>query len=70
MTDLLNFMAENPWQTFFLGPFVFVVFAVCCHYIFLFYNRLLRTVKVLFRGWPPEHIDADGDFYKPETSSS
>lgn len=25
-------------------------------------NRLLRTVKVLARGWPPEGLDADGDF--------
>ena len=23
-------------------------------------NFLLRTIKVAARGWPPEHIDADG----------
>jgi hypothetical protein len=28
-------------------------------------SRLLRTVKVLARGWPPAHLDADGD-WKPE----
>ena len=28
-------------------------------------NRLLRTIKVCVRGWPPEHMDADGD-WKPE----
>jgi len=27
-------------------------------------NRLFRTLNVLFRGWPPEHLDADGDFKK------
>lgn len=30
-----------------------------------FCNRLLRTIKVCVRGWPPEHLDADGD-WKPE----
>lgn len=29
--------------------------------IFKCWNRLLRTVKVALRGWPPAHIDADGD---------
>jgi hypothetical protein len=30
-----------------------------------FCNRLMRTIKVCVRGWPPEHLDADGD-WKPE----
>jgi hypothetical protein len=25
-------------------------------------NRILRTIKVCVRGWPPEHLDADGDW--------
>ncbi len=25
-------------------------------------NRILRTIKVVIRGWPPAHLDADGDF--------
>ena len=32
-------------------------------------NRVLRTIKVACRGWPPEHLDADGDWRplpKPE----
>jgi hypothetical protein len=29
---------------------------------FLVINRILRTVKVVYRGWPPEHLDADGDW--------
>lgn len=27
-------------------------------------SRLLRTVNVIFRGWPPNHLDADGDYHK------
>lgn len=31
-------------------------------------NRILRTIRIIFRGWPPKHLDADGDFYvKPDT---
>lgn len=25
-------------------------------------TRILRTVKVTVRGWPPAHLDADGDW--------
>lgn len=32
-------------------------------------NRFLRTIKVLFRGWPPEGLDADGDF-RPERETA
>lgn len=28
-------------------------------------NRLLRLIMVLARGWPPAHLDADGD-WRPE----
>ena len=28
-------------------------------------SRLLRTIMVSIRGWPPEHLDANGD-WKPE----
>lgn len=33
--------------------------------------RLLRTIKVVARGWPPPHLDADGDWRpvpKPDAS--
>ena len=28
-------------------------------------SRVPRTIKVALRGWPPPHLDADGD-WKPE----
>ncbi len=28
----------------------------------VFYIRTLRAVQVLFRGWPPENLDANGNF--------
>ena len=69
MMDILTFVANNPWQTLFLGPFVLIVLLICSvavggtlSFIFRVWNRLLRTIKVVVRGWPPEHLDADGDF--------
>ena len=38
------------------------VYSFSLNLIFKFYNRLLRFIVILFRGWPPEHLDADGDF--------
>lgn len=29
------------------------------------WNRWLRHLNIISRGWPPEHLDADGDFKKP-----
>jgi hypothetical protein len=69
--DVLTFMAENPWQTFFLLPFVFVLMFLSAlimesvmKFLLIVINRTFRTIKVLFRGWPPVHLDADGDFRK------
>lgn len=33
------------------------------------YRRALRTLMVALRGWPPEHLDADGD-WKPESAET
>lgn len=62
---ILEFIAENPWQFFFMGPFILAF--LCAAYgivrlIVHLVNRLLRTIKVAIRGWPPEHLDADGDW--------
>ena len=33
----------------------------------LLVNRVLRTIKVLFRGWPTAHLmDADGNIVHPK----
>lgn len=68
MELLLNFIAENPWQVFFAGPFTFAVFTMLAIIIagiftsvFKTLNRILRSINILFRGWPPEYLDADGD---------
>ena len=58
---MLDFIAENPWQFFFMGPFIIFLSWLLSDLAFKVWNRLLRTIKALIRGWPPEHLDADGD---------
>jgi hypothetical protein len=36
--------------------------------IFNLVNRILRSINIALRGWPPEHLDADGDFLKLEAA--
>lgn len=31
-------------------------------------NRVFRTLNVICRGWPPAHLDADGDWNPNEES--
>jgi hypothetical protein len=32
--------------------------------IYKFWRRFMRMLMVRKHGWPPEHLDADGDFHK------
>lgn len=29
-------------------------------------NRIIRSINIAIRGWPPAHLDADGDWKKKE----
>ena len=43
---------------------IILLFGCIIRVIFQVINRILRTIKVSRHGWPPAHIDADGD-WKP-----
>jgi hypothetical protein len=68
MKDLLPFMMEHPFISFFM------LYTVCeatrqiiCHPL----KRLLRHLDIKRNGWPPVHCDADGDFKPaPETDEA
>lgn len=62
-----------------IHPYLTICLAICflwfC-YLILHYgtngilrimSRLIRSINIALRGWPPPHCDADGDF-KPITS--
>lgn len=65
MTEFYAFASANGWLTFFLFWIVGWVITVIVSQPFRIFNRWMRSRNIAARGWPPEHLDADGDF-KPE----
>jgi len=73
MSDLLNYMDDCWFMTFLLSFPIFItiwifisgVFGIVyalANGVYKILCRSIRLVMVAFRGWPPEHVDADGDF--------
>ena len=55
MCDIFAFADQNIWAVFWLGLVIIINITAMI-------NRLFRTIRVIIRGWPPEHLDIDGDF--------
>jgi hypothetical protein len=51
---------------FFLGVFAVAFVSLPFNFIFKMYNRTIRSRNICAKGWPPSHLDADGDFKKEE----
>jgi len=51
MLEFYDFAAEHPILTFLL---IYIAAQIT--------HRILRTILVVARGWPPPHLDADGDW--------
>jgi hypothetical protein len=56
--NVFQFMSDSPFVTLCVVYMVTSTFFRC-------WNRVLRHLNVRSKGWPPAHLDADGDF-KPE----
>jgi hypothetical protein len=56
--NIWQIMGESPWLSFFAVIFLAQCAATVC-------SRVLRSINVAVRGWPPSHLDADGD-WKPD----
>lgn len=64
----MNQLIDNhPFLTF----IALMMVAQVLWYPFRIINRWIRHRNIVARGWPPEHLDADGDFKpKPEPEDS
>lgn len=69
MTEFFDFGRDQPWLAFFL---------ICASYYLLKFvittpmrmlNRWCRHKNIAAKGWPPPHLDADGD-WKPESENA
>lgn len=62
---ILQFVGEHWFLTFLALVFAYGLAALALKLVV----RLFRMLTVMARGWPPEHLDADGD-WKPEPEES
>ena len=54
-----TFMGEHPVAAFFIAWLA--AWAVVSPFRFWFRSRNIQA-----HGWPPDHLDADGDIHRPE----
>lgn len=52
------------WLAFWALVFGYLLVLALVRVPFILTQRVLRAVVVLLRGWPTEHLDADGDWKK------
>lgn len=57
MKEIIELALSGFWK--FIG-FTTILYIVC-HFTFLIMNRFFRIINVMIKGWPPAHLDADGD---------
>jgi hypothetical protein len=63
---LMTFSMAHPWLfALVLCPLVATVLVTLLRMPFLCWNRYLRSRNIKTQGWPPEHLDADGDSIHP-----
>lgn len=67
MTEFWEFAMEHWFITFLLvGGAVSGVVGILYAVLFRLPNRLIRHLNIRKAGWPPPHVDADGDFKKKD----
>lgn len=57
--NIWQFASNSPWLAFFLA-WIFMYGCIGCPFRAL--NRWIRHRNIVVRGWPPEHLNADGDW--------
>ena len=55
------------WGEHYILAFFAIVLLACLAGTFIecamkILNRILRSINIAIRGWPPQHLDADGDW--------
>jgi hypothetical protein len=63
MQAFFQFASDSPWLAFFV---CLVISQLLYAILFRLPNRLLRHLNIRKAGWPPAHVDADGDFKSKE----
>lgn len=61
MIEFMEFVFSGFWVWLGVAAFIDIVLSV----LLKAYSRTMRCLMVRKHGWPPPHLDADGD-WKPE----
>lgn len=56
--EVLEFVFKDFWN--FTGSLI--ILSIVLHFLHVGWLRFWRFWNIQKHGWPPEHIDADGDF--------
>jgi hypothetical protein len=62
MKDVFSFAGDHPLLAFFLA----LVVAHIISFPFRLINMWIRHRNIVAAGWPPAHLDADGDTHTPQ----
>lgn len=58
--NVWDFADKNPWFTFFLGFWALMIIA----FVAVAFRTIFTALNIWVRGWPPPHLDAQGEFKK------
>ena len=65
---MVQYILDIAFQGFWswLGVFILVIGILnsILRFVFKSWNRFMRMIMVRKHGWPPSHLDADGDWNK------
>ena len=70
MNDIYPFLlsfADHHWFLTWCALWLLWPFFMLPSLVFRIINRAYRMVNIALRGWPPAHLDADGD-WKPSAT--
>ena len=59
MNDFYKFATQMPWLAALLA---ILALSVVYYLPIRMWSRLMRCLSIRKAGWPPPHLDADGDF--------
>lgn len=69
MNTILAWMGLHPVLTFFLACVLAGVAKYALHEMVWLITQPLRVMNIRKHGWPPEHLDANGDYKKPKQTT-
>jgi len=66
MLEILKYSLSGFW--IFIGSYLLIAMVLyfLVNGISQIITRFFRMIMVSFKGWPPNHLDADGDFFKTD----